>query len=256
MSKGYIRRMVQRKGSWCPELTEFTWGVPIVYILLTVPALIPWEQVDSRFLPWCHVAGAVSPWIGSFLYHLFMNLDRGEMIYYRLLQLDMLGIWVSQSFGALPMVTATVYCLPWVFRWIIIFFYCLLSIWGLYKAMTAWSPWERRLCFLLPFMMRVLLFILRNSSYGGGDPTGMMHVVLQDGVSAIGGMVGALHIPEKWFPGTMDFYLNSHNIMHVLVVMAVYSMHQATVRDLVWMTQVDCEARHLTLRGYQINFEL
>nr|CAD7399055.1 unnamed protein product [Timema cristinae] len=204
-------------------------GVPIVYILLTVPALIPWEQVDSRFLPWCHVAGAVSPWIGSFLYHLFMNLDRGEMIYYRLLQLDMLGIW-------------------WM--------YSPPSVVPCFQAMTAWSPWERRLCFLLPFMMRVLLFILRNSSYGGGDPTGMMHVVLQDGVSAIGGMVGALHIPEKWFPGTMDFYLNSHNIMHVLVVMAVYSMHQATVRDLVWMTQVDCEARHLTLRGYQINFEL
>jgi hypothetical protein len=36
--------------------------------------------------------------------------------------------------------------------------------------MTAWSPWERRLCFLLPFMMRLLLWCLRVSSYGGGDP--------------------------------------------------------------------------------------
>lgn len=66
-----------------------------------------------------------------------------------------------------------------------------------------------------------------------------------------------MHIPEKWFPGCLDYYLNSHNIMHVLVVLAVYSMHQvncliitlnfhtsctmllnslkATVSDLEWM---------------------
>lgn len=59
-------------------------------------------------------------------------------------------------------------------------------------------------------------------------------------MSVLGGAIGAMHIPEKWFPGTVDFYLNSHNIMHVLVVCAVYSMHQATVRDLAWMARVQC----------------
>lgn len=44
-----------------------------------------------------------------------------------------------------------------------------------------------------------------------------------------GGAIGAMHIPEKWFPGSMDYYLNSHNIMHVLVVLAVYSMHQVNI---------------------------
>lgn len=50
--------------------------------------------------------------------------------------------------------------------------------------------------------------------------------LLQDAVSLGGGVIGAMHIPEKWFPGTVDRCLNSHNIMHVLVVLAVYSMHQ------------------------------
>ena len=50
-----------------------------------------------------------------------------------------------------------------------------------------------------------------------------------------------MHIPEKWFPGMVDFFLNSHNIMHVLVVMAVYHMHQATTRDLVWMAHTECQ---------------
>lgn len=40
-----------------------------------------------------------------------------------------------------------------------------------------------------------------------------------------GGAIGAMHIPEKWFPGSLDYYFNSHNIMHILVVVAVYSMH-------------------------------
>lgn len=75
----------------------FVAGLPIVFILLVVPGLMPWEV--STFLSWCHIAGSVSPWIGSFLYHLFMNIDYGEGCYCRLLQLDMLGIWISQSFG-------------------------------------------------------------------------------------------------------------------------------------------------------------
>lgn len=50
----------------------------------------------------------------------------------------------------------------------------------------------------------------------------------QDGVSVFGGAIGAMHIPEKWFPGCLDYYLNSHNIMHILVVVAVYSMHQVS----------------------------
>nr|CAH7742378.1 unnamed protein product [Callosobruchus chinensis] len=74
-------------------------AVPILYILLTVPQILPWEQAELSFLAWCHIAGILCPWVGSFLYHLFMNLRRGPRTYYFLLQVDMLGIWVSQSFG-------------------------------------------------------------------------------------------------------------------------------------------------------------
>ncbi|KAF5284490.1 hypothetical protein FQA39_LY17025 [Lamprigera yunnana] len=73
-------------------------SIPIVYILLSIPNMKPWTRSDLRFLTWCHVIGSISPWVGSFVYHLFMNLERGENIYYRLLQLDMLGIWICQSF--------------------------------------------------------------------------------------------------------------------------------------------------------------
>lgn len=56
----------------------------------------------------------------------------------------------------------------------------------------------------------------------------------QDAVSAIGGVIGAINIPERWFPGAVDMYLNSHNIMHVLVVTAVYFMHQVSIVTSTW----------------------
>ncbi|XP_065341052.1 progestin and adipoQ receptor family member 4 [Cloeon dipterum] len=227
-----------------------THGVPIVYILATVPGLLPWKNhpeydLIGHVLPWCHLVGSVAPWVGSFFYHLFMNCELGgERLYHRLLQMDMLGIWMSQSIGAMPMVIATVHCMPLLLKYPLFAFYVVLSIWGLYKALTAWSPWERRLCFALPFLMRVFFCGLRSLGLAGGNPDALLHVILQDAVSAVGGAIGAMHVPEKWFPGRLDAWFNSHNIMHVLVVTAVYSMHQATVKDLQWMADEGvCSAR-------------
>lgn len=45
--------------------------------------------------------------------------------------------------------------------------------------MTAWSPWERRLCFLLPFSMRMVLCAVRFLNIGGGDPASFIHLILQ-----------------------------------------------------------------------------
>ncbi|XP_028897602.1 uncharacterized protein LOC105214313 isoform X2 [Zeugodacus cucurbitae] len=219
-----------------------THAIPIFYILAIVPGLMPWEQ-EYRFLSFCHLFGSVAPWCGSFIYHLFMNIESGEHVYYTLLKLDMVGIWVSQSFGALPLVTATTFCFSPFWKWLIILSYCLLSLWGLYKALTASSPWQRRLCFALPFTMRSILTLFRTMDvWVGGSRIALSHVYLQDGVSILGGAIGALRIPEKWFPGFVDFYLNSHNIMHVLVVVAVYSMHKATIKDFEWMSATNCSA--------------
>ncbi|TMW50980.1 hypothetical protein DOY81_003927 [Sarcophaga bullata] len=217
-----------------------THAIPIVYILAIVPGLMPWDS-GYRFLSFCHVFGSVAPWCGSFVYHLFMNIEKGENVYYRLLKLDMVGIWVSQSFGALPLVTATTFCFTFKWKWFIIISYCLLSLWGLYKALTASSPWQRRLCFALPFTMRSILTFFRTIGLVGGNRVALEHVYLQDVVSIFGGAIGAMRIPEKWFPGLVDFYLNSHNIMHVLVVVAVYSMHQATIKDFEWMESTNCD---------------
>ncbi|XP_063986931.1 progestin and adipoQ receptor family member 4 [Diachasmimorpha longicaudata] len=215
-----------------------THGFAILCILITVPYCLPWSDQGAfyGFLSWCHLIGAASPWLGSFLYHLFMNLNHGEAVYRRLLKLDMLGIWVVQSIGAMPFISASIHCLPGPLWHACMALYIFLSLWGLAKAMRATSPWERRLCFSPPFMMRMIFLTLRCFRIGGGNPDALKHVVLQDLVAVIGGTIGALRIPEKWLSGQVDLVLNSHNIMHVVVVLAVWSMHSATIQDLHWMT--------------------
>lgn len=82
------------------------------------------------------------------------------------------------------------------------------------------------------FIKAILWDLISFRKYGG--KTRELNIIFyyffffssQDGVSIFGGAIGAMHIPEKWMPGSVDFFLNSHNIMHVLVVVAVFSMHQ------------------------------
>ncbi|MPC29474.1 Progestin and adipoQ receptor family member 4 [Portunus trituberculatus] len=59
---------------------------------------------------------------------------------------------------------------------------------------------------------------------------------MEDLLAVLGGFVGALRVPEKWVPGRLDLLANSHHIMHVVVVYAVYHLHQGAVLDLVWLS--------------------
>ncbi|XP_076043504.1 progestin and adipoQ receptor family member 4 isoform X2 [Oratosquilla oratoria] len=167
-----------------------THGVPMLYILLWWPSLLPWHEITVPYLPWIHLVSTVSPWVGSTIYHLFMNHKSGESFYRSLLHLDMFGIWITQSFGALTTVYASVSCLSVAWIWRTLLLYCCVSLWCLYK----------------------------------------------DCLAVIGGFVGALRIPEKWIPGQLDLLANSHHIMHVVVVYAVYHLHQGAVLDLVWLS--------------------
>lgn len=76
-----------------------THGLPIIAILVSLPSVLPWEEIDIPYLPYIHVIACISPWIGSTLYHLFMNIAHGERVYKRLLMGDMIGIWIAQTWG-------------------------------------------------------------------------------------------------------------------------------------------------------------
>jgi hypothetical protein len=64
---------------------------------------------------------------------------------------------------------------------------------------------------------------------------------MQEAWALIGSFVSATRVPERWFPGRFDFLLNSHNLMHILVVCGAFHMHAAATADLLWLAQVDAE---------------
>jgi adiponectin receptor len=55
------------------------------------------------------------------------------------------------------------------------------------------------------------------------DAAGMNWVVFQGALYIIGAGLYAARIPEKWSPGTYDIWGSSHQIFHVLVVLAATS---------------------------------
>jgi len=80
---------------------------------------------------------------------------------------------------------------------------------------------------------------LRFIGKGGGNQHSFTHVILQDLIAVLGAIIGATNVPERWFPpGALDLFCNSHHVMHVLVVYAVYHMHTAAVLDLTWMSDI------------------
>lgn len=62
-------------------------------------------------------------------------------------------------------------------------------------------------------------------------------------LSVIGAVVNVLRVPEKWFhdeeaakkgirkAGVFDYWLNSHQLMHILVAFAMVQMHLGATHD-------------------------
>lgn len=53
--------------------------------------------------------------------------------------------------------------------------------------------------------------------------------------------MSATRVPERWFPGRLDYGFNSHNLMHVLVVVGAFHMHAGARADLLWLARLENE---------------
>jgi len=232
-----IRGCIASLTYWHNEtINILTHAVPVVFITSLIPWMLPWDRINIPWLPAIHVTACVAPWVGSTFYHLFMCHKLGKIAYLVLLKMDLIGIWFTQTFGALVTICAAIHCFDYEYKRMFLTFYLFICILCLYQAMTVSTVWGRRFAFTAPFSIRVLCLLLRLSPLGGGAPNTTYYVIMQDLLAIIGGYIGAVNIPEKWFPGKVDLVFNSHHIMHVLVVAAVYEMHRGAELDLLWMS--------------------
>ncbi|KAI8493688.1 Progestin and adipoQ receptor member 4 [Branchiostoma belcheri] len=85
-------------------------GLPILFFAHYATDSHTWDQISHSWLAYLNYAAALAPHLGSLSYHLFMNHKSGAGTYFRLLKLDMCGVWAVQTLGALTTIYATFYC--------------------------------------------------------------------------------------------------------------------------------------------------
>ena len=210
--------------------------IPLIYCMAFFSSMVWRQTVLTIVLSYCHCLGLMSWAFGSSTYHLFMNHKSGEKSYYRLLQCDMFGIWITQSFGALPTIYSSCITFPIWFRYLFIGLYSILSLFSLKEGMLADSAWKRPASFSFLFLMRIISFGLRTHSLQETLSSQYIHLAMQELWPLIGAILSAARIPERYFPGIFDYVLNSHNIMHCFVIFGAIHMHFAFNYDLQWLT--------------------
>ncbi|KAI9539476.1 hypothetical protein NQZ68_005556 [Dissostichus eleginoides] len=231
----------------CPQLSSqtlhcvhgFIGGIPLVCFLVLLPLNIPWSQISVTWLGVVHFLACLSPQLGSVLYHLFMNHEGGEPVYHTLLKLDVCGICMINTLGALPIVYSTLLCYPFI-RTVALLVYILLSSHAIYCAVTARSSVRRLRSFAWQALFRFSFFLLRGVGMGGGSPTSLRHFLMMDVLAVLGGVINITRIPERFRPGLFDYWCNSHQIMHVLVVGSILYLHWGVLDDLLWINSYNC----------------
>ncbi|XP_015684107.1 progestin and adipoQ receptor family member 4-like isoform X4 [Protobothrops mucrosquamatus] len=141
--------------------------------------------------------------------------------------------------GALPIIYCTLACSP-LLRSIALLAYTGLSSYGIFCAVTARSSVRRLQAFAWQALFRFFFFYLRWVGLGTGHPTSLRSYLIMDGLAFLGGVINISRVPERWKPGCFDYWFNSHQIMHVLVVVSILYLHWGVVADLHWIANYAC----------------
>lgn len=217
----------------------YTHGIPFFLFLVLLPFSIPWSEVENFWICVVHYLACLAPTVGSVLYHVFMNHEGGEHVYDTLLSLDMFGVCLVNTLGALPIIYITLLCYPEVQQAAMIS-YILVSAYGIYCATTAHTNILRLQAFLWQALFRFGLFMFRVYGSGVGSPDSLRLFIIMDSLAVIGGLVNIIQIPERFSPGKFDNWGNSHQIMHVMVTCSIIYLHWGTLEDLAWIKTYQC----------------
>ncbi|XP_061837363.1 progestin and adipoQ receptor family member 4a isoform X4 [Nerophis lumbriciformis] len=141
--------------------------------------------------------------------------------------------------GALPILYSTLLCYPLI-RMVALAVYILLSSHAIYCAVTARSSVRRLRSFAWQALFRFSFFLMRWAGVGGGSPNSLRHFLTMDALAVLGGVINIARIPERFRPGLFDYWCNSHQIMHVLVVGSILYLHWGVLDDLLWINSYNC----------------
>ncbi|XP_053116449.1 progestin and adipoQ receptor family member 4 isoform X2 [Hemicordylus capensis] len=141
--------------------------------------------------------------------------------------------------GALPIIYCTLACNP-IPRTAALLVYTGLSSYAIFCAVTARSSVRRLQSFAWQALFRFFFFYLRWVGLGSGHPSSLRSYLIMDALALLGGVINISRVPERWKPGHFDYWFNSHQIMHVLVVVSILYLHWGVMADLQWIANYAC----------------
>lgn len=156
----------------------------------------------------------------------------------QLLKVDIFGVWWCSTLGPISNIFTGLYCAPNVmFAYFCV--YGLLSLYVLYYLMIEDCKKKRTVALTVQFFVRILLYPLRFSSLSAvSSRAAIKYYFMMDMISAVGAIINALHVPERWFPGKLDYVLNGHTLMHVAGLVGLAIARQGFLCDMAWLNGV------------------
>ena len=179
----------------------------------------------------------------SAIYHLMMCHKKGEKVYHKLLGLDMLGIWLVMSFSCITFIRGTFFCFPQLYKLSSLVYFLIAGI-SLIFILKGRSSAERLVPLIPIGCTRGLLYATRvymaQNGYTTANPDAVWYLVAMELFGILGSLINTSRFPEKWLGGKLDYLLNSHNIMHIIVLICPILLHLATVADFKWLETAKC----------------
>ena len=181
------------------------------------------------------------PFFLSILYHTFMPHHSGEKTYKQLLKMDVFGVWWCCTLGPISNVYTGLYNTPGL---MVAYFslYSSFSCYVLYYLMVVDCKRKRVGALTAQFFVRLLIHALRLSPLSTSSTAAVKFYIVMDMISAVGAVINALHVPERWFPGKLDYVLNGHTLMHVAAIVSLMVARQGFLCDMAWLNEVGTHA--------------
>ncbi|XP_068779273.1 progestin and adipoQ receptor family member 4 isoform X1 [Struthio camelus] len=162
----------------------------------------------------------------------------GDGLYRHLLAPNLGGGTIVNALGAVPIIYCALPCRPGPCGAALAAYgaLCGLALWG---AVGAASRGGRLAAFAGPTLFRLAVVGLRAAG-GLGAQGALAPYARMEALALLGGLVNLARVPERWRPGAFDYWANSHQLMHLLVALAILHLHWGVAADLHWAARHPC----------------
>ena len=159
--------------------------------------------------------------------------EGGERTYRRLLNLDIGGVWFTVALGPISSIYTGLYCHPNLRHYFLIW-YLMVALVVLYYMLVE-SKRQRAMALTVQFVFLVLSHLFRLTPLASTNPEAFSYYIAMDIFSAIGALINAFHVPERWIPGKVDYVFNGHTLMHICAFVGLAVGRHAFVLDMLWL---------------------